>query len=50
MISNANYAKFRPSEDLNLSESEIEEKNVFNNLLTENLFIPKTWLKFLNII
>jgi len=32
MISNANYAKFRPSEDLNLNESQIEEKNVFNNL------------------
>jgi len=32
MISNANYAKFKSSEDLNLNETEIEEKNVFNNL------------------
>jgi hypothetical protein len=32
MISNANYAKFQNSEPLNLSEAEIEEKNVFNNL------------------
>jgi hypothetical protein len=32
MISNANYAKFQISEPLNLTEAEIEEKNVFNNL------------------
>lgn len=32
MISNANYAKFLPSEPLELNESEIEEKNVFNKL------------------